>query len=111
MSDPKQIEQELRIFLANEDNIAKSDRLEYLMAIVNKQFALDKIDHLVIYYDLNDIIGRAKTAYAKTSLPMNISKHDVRDQEANYVLVLETFIGYLNKHKVLKRLVKFDHRR
>lgn len=111
MSDPAQIEQEIKAFLAIEDNLRKSDRLPYLMAIINKHFAVDKIDHIVINHELQEIIGNAKMAYAKTPVPMYISKKEIRDVELNFVLVMEAFVGYLNRNKLLKRVVKFDHRR
>lgn len=111
MSDPAQIEQELREFLEIEDNIRKGERLTYLMAIINKHFAMDKVEHMIIDYDLTDIISGAKSAYPKATMPMYISKREFGNVEFNYVLVLESFIGYLNKNKLLKRLVKFDYRR
>lgn len=111
MSDPAQIEQEIRAFLEIEDNIRKSDRLPYLMAIINKHFATDKIDHVVTHYNLGEIMSYAKSQYANTTLPMSISNKVVEGVELNYVLIMESFVGYLNKNKLLKRLVKFDHRR
>ena len=111
MADAKQIEQELRDFLEREDNMRKSDRLAGLMAIVNKHFELDKIDHMVNKYDLDSIISYAKSSYAKTTMPMHVSHKEVHSTEMNYVLIMEAFIGYLNRNKLLKRLVKFDYGR
>lgn len=111
MSDPAQIEQELREFLENEDNLRKADRLAYLMAIVNKHFAIDKIDHTMINYDFNEVVNNAKSAFAKTTMPIYISKKEISSYDVNYILVLEAFIGYLNKNKLLKRLVKLDYGR
>jgi hypothetical protein len=111
MANPEQVEQELREYLNLEKNLRAEDRLQYLLAIMNKHFAIDKIEHLVHYNDLNDIIGFAKSHWAQTTMPMEISKKEIGSQEANYVLVMEALIGYLNKNKLLKRLVKFDHAR
>lgn len=111
MADPRQIEQELREFLEMEDHIRKSEKLQYLMAIMNKHFELDKIDHMVTHWDFDQLMSGAKTVYANTTLPMSISCKEIHDSEVKHILMLETFIGYLNKHKLLKRLVKFDHRR
>lgn len=111
MADPKQIEQELRAFLETEDNMRKSDRLPGLMAIINKHFELDKIDHMVNKYDLDSVISHAKTNYAGTIMPMYVSRKEVHATEMNYVLVIEAFVGYLNRNKLLKRLVKFDYGR
>lgn len=109
MANPEQIEQELRDFLANEDTIRKSDRIHALMAIFNKHFGLDKIDHIASRYDLEQCIDNAKTAWPKATMPMYISKREITGQDVNYLLILEAFIGYLNKNKLLKKLVKFDH--
>lgn len=111
MADPKQIEQELIEFLAMEDRIRKSDRLPYLMAIINKHYAVDQIDHMVIHYDLDQIISYAKSSFAQAKMPMYISRKEVNGVELNYVLIMEAFVGYLNRNKLLKRLVKFDYGR
>lgn len=111
MSDPRQIEQELRAFLEIEENIRKSDRLPYLMAIINRHFSTNQIDHVITNYDLGRIVSDAKSSYAVTKMPMTISHKEVNGVEFNYVLIMETLIGYLNKNKLLKRLVKFDHGR
>lgn len=110
MSDPAQIEQELRAFLEMEDNVRKSDRIVYLMAIVNKHFGTDKLDHVVTHHNFSEMISNAKSVYATTKMPIVISRKEVKDIEANYILMLEAFIGYLNRNKLLKRLVKFDHK-
>lgn len=111
MANPEQIEQELKEYLQIEENLRGADKLSYLMAIVNKHFAIDKIDHTIDYHDLQNSINNAKGNYARATMPMYISRREVHQQEVNYVLVLEAFIGYLNKNKLLKRLVKFDYGR
>jgi hypothetical protein len=110
MSDPALIEQELRQFLEIEDNLAKTDRLHYLMAIVNKHFAIDKIDHTINGYDLGEIIGHAKNLAGSTQAPLQISKLEVKGVELSYVLIMEAFTNYLNRNKLLKRLPKFDYK-
>ncbi len=110
MSDPAQIEQELRAFLAIEDNIRKSDRLPYLMNIVNKHFGTDKIDHVVTHRNLIELLSFAKSAFATTKMPLDISGKEVVGTEFNAVLIMESLIGYLNKNKLLKKLVKFDYK-
>lgn len=111
MANPEEIEREIRDYLEKEGNMRHSDKLPYLMLIVNKHFGLDKFDHVVDYHDLDiGIISAAKAVYAQTSMPMKITKKELGPQETNYVLVLEAFVAYLNKNKLLKRLVRFDHR-
>jgi len=111
MSDPAQIEQELRAFLEIEDNIRKSDRLPYLMAIINKHFGTDRIDHMITYHEFTGMLSVAKTVFATTKMPLNISNKEVSGVEFNYILMMDALIGYLNKNRLLKKLVKFDYRR
>lgn len=110
MANPDEIERELRDYLEKEDNMRHSDKLSYLMVIINKHFGLDKIDHMVDHHDFDTFVSGAKSVYAQTSMPMNISGKELTPQNTNYVLVLEAFVGYLNRNKLLKRLVKFDHK-
>lgn len=111
MADPKQIEQELKEFLEKDDNMRKSDRLNGIMVIINKHFELDKIDHMINYYDLGQIISYAKSEYPKATMPIFINRKEVHQTEVNFVLIMEAFVSYLNRNKLLKRLVKFDYRR
>ena len=111
MADPKQIEQELKEFLEKDNNMRKSDRLAGIMAIINKHHEIDKIDHMINHSDISHLVNTAKASYAQTTMPMYVSKKEVYPSDANYVLMLESFIGYLNKNKLLKRLVKFDYGR
>lgn len=111
MADPAQIEQELREYLEKEPNIRRGDRIVYLMAIINKHYGIDQVEHLVSHYDFDQMLSYAKTNFATTKMPMTISKKEVNQQETVYVLMMEAFSAYLNKHKLLKRLVKFDHGR
>jgi hypothetical protein len=110
MADPQEIEREIRGYLEKEHNMRDSDKLDYLMAIMNKHFGLDKIDHMVNYFDFDHTVLNAKSVYAQTSMPMNLSGRELNPSQTNYVLVLEAFVGYLNKNKLLKKLVKFDHK-
>lgn len=110
MANPEEIERELRDYLEKESNMRHSDKLPYLMTIVTKHFGLDKIDHIVNYYDYDHIVNDAKAVYAQTSMPMNISGRELLPQQTNYVLVLEAFVAYLNRNKLLKRLIKFEHK-
>src|SRR5271166_6535998 len=111
MANPEEIEQELRQFLAIEDTIRKSDKIVYLMAIINKHYSMDQITHVASHHDLGALVDDAKRMWASTKMPMVISKKEVDNQYVNYVLILEAFVGYLNQHKLLKKLIKFDHTR
>jgi hypothetical protein len=110
MANPEEIEREFRDYLDKEGNMRHADKLPYLMIIVNKHFGLDKIDHIMDYHDLDMTINNAKSVYAQTSMPMNISGKELTPSQTNYVLVLESFVSYLNGRKLLKRLIKIDHK-
>jgi hypothetical protein len=109
MADPQAIERELREYLDKESNIRDTDKLAYLMAIMNKHFGLDKIDHIVTYYDLDHIISEAKASFASTSTPMSLTGRDLYPAQMTHALVLKSFVMYLNANKLLKKLVRFDH--
>lgn len=111
MADPAQIEQELLEYLEKEPNLRRSDRIKYLMSIINKHFEQDKVDHSVNHYDFQLMLSNAKHEFTQIALPMEISRKEVHSQEAVYVLMMEAFVGYLNRNKLLKRLVRFDHTR
>lgn len=111
MADAKQIETEMRAFLEGVDNMRRADILTGVMAIVNKHFEVDKIDHMVNHYDLTLIISNAKANFAGTTMPMSISRREVHNSEIPHVLLFEAIVGYLNRNKLLKRLVKMDYRR
>jgi len=111
MANPEQIEQELRTYLEEERNLSKPDRLKHLMAIFDKHFGLDQTQHLINDHDLHDIVGYAKTLYVHKTMPMKISRADVPANHVNHVLIMESFIMYLNKSKLLKKLVGFDFTR
>lgn len=109
MADLEQIEQELMNYLDLEKNISKSDRLKLLTAIFKKHEGISNMEHVVGYYDMQDMLSYAKTQFASIRIPMKISRKDVPSQEAVYVLMMESFVAYLNKNKILRRLVRFDH--
>jgi hypothetical protein len=111
MADPNQIEQELREYLTKDNNLRHEDKLSYLMAIMNKHFAIDEIPHVVNHRDLMDVISAAKSSFATSDMSRNISNKKVDGYDFPHVLMIESILGYLNKHKLLKRLVKFDYTR
>lgn len=111
MADPAEIEQELLQYLEKEPNLRRSDRIKYLMAIINKHYAQDRVEHSVNHYDFQLMLSNAKVQFTQVALPMEISRREVHSQEAVYVLMMEAFIGYLNSKNLLKRLVRFDHTR
>lgn len=109
MSDPQQLEQELRDYLEKEPNLRRGDRLGYLRAIFYKHFEINKMEHLVNSQDLFGIISNAKGSYNKLRLPLRISRIQIDSSELIHIGMIESFISYLNKMNLLKKLVKFDY--
>lgn len=109
MSDPEQIEKDLREYLAKEPNLTRQDRLAYLQTIFHKHLEINKLEHIIPYKDLFAIFSNARTHYTKTRLPINISRKAIDPNEAVHISVMESFILYLNSMKLLKKLVKFDY--
>lgn len=110
MSNLETIEQELRQYLQDSPNLLPEDRFKYLMAIFNKHFGMEKLDHMLTSQDLHDIVSYAKGQYPKTTLPMKIGKKEVYGSEVPHVLMIEAVISHLNRFKLLKKLVRFDYR-
>jgi hypothetical protein len=110
MSDPQQIEKDLREYLEKEPNLRRADRLTHLMVIFNKHFGLSQLDHMVNKKDLGDVISGAKQIFVNLPINASISGTLVDKSELPQVAVIESFISYLNKNSLLKKTVKFDYR-
>lgn len=109
MSEPQQIEKDLREYLEKEPNLRREDRLAYLTTIFNKHLDINKLEHVVNFKDLFSIISFAKTRMGNMKLPIRISNKQLETSEATHVATIDSFISYLNKNSLLKKFVKFDH--
>jgi hypothetical protein len=109
MSDPQQLDRELREYLEKEPNLRREDRLVYLKSLMNKHLEFNKLDHIVNASDIYDIMSGAKSNYTNKRMPVRISRKQLDSAEATHISVLESFISYLNKMNLLKKLVKFDY--
>lgn len=109
MSELEEIERDLREYLDKEPNLRREDRLEYLTAIFNKRSELMKLPHVVNYYDYFNMLSGAKNLFIRMKLPVRITGKQLEPPDATHIATLETFIGYLNKNNLLKKLVKFDY--
>src|SRR5271166_4465800 len=107
MADPRQIEQELREYIQKEPHLRREDRLKYLMTIFDKHFAINGFDHLINAHDFHEIVSTAKSGFSAMKLPVNLSRKEVDGHDLPKILMIESFVGYLNKNKLLNRLVKF----
>lgn len=110
MSDPQQIDKDLKDYLSQEHNMRREDRLIYLRAIFDKHFTLRQLDHMITAPDLLEIISTSKGGYSTQKVPMFISKRRMDHNEITHIAVLEAFISYLNRMNLLKKLVNFDYK-
>lgn len=109
MSDPQQLDRELREYLDKEPNLRRDDRLAYLKVIFNKHLEISKLEHVVNSHDLFDIVSGAKSIYGRFHLPVTISRKQVESGEVANIAVIESTFSYLSKMNLLKKLVKFDY--
>jgi len=86
----------------------KNDREETLRLLLDKYIHLSKSTFLIDTGDLSEIINFAKSSYAQRSFPVhmrNISGRVIKvnqNDQAN-LCVIESTIGFLNKHDCLKK--------
>lgn len=110
MSDLNEIEREILEYLNQEPNLRRQDRVKFLMAIINKHLEFSKLEHAINYYDLQNIISVAKNGWTRETLPMFVSGKQIESSEVGNAMVVEATLGYLNRHTLLKKLVKFDRK-
>jgi hypothetical protein len=108
MSNLDLIEQEIRQYLEDQDNLSRADRYVHLKAIFDKHLAMEKTEHILTMSDLQSIIGTAKQNFVNLTLPMTISNKAVSPNDTTNVAVVQSVISYLNKAGILRKLVKFD---
>lgn len=109
MSDPQQLERELREYLEKEPNLRRDERISYLKTIFNKHLEITKLEHVINSKDLYDIIGMAKSNYTNFRLPLHVTRRRVDTGELPQVAMVESVLSYLSKMNLLKKLVKFDY--
>jgi len=110
MSDPQELDRELREYIEKEPNLRREDRLAYLKAVYNKHLEINKLEHVVNSGDLFDIIATAKGNFFKLKLPMQISSKKIENGDLTHIALIESVISYLNSMNLLKKLVKLDYR-
>ena len=111
MANMEMIEAELKQYLEDSPNLSRQDRYVHLIAIFKKHFDMEKSEHQLTGSDFNSIMNYAKSSYAQTSLPMKITNREIYPSEVGSVLIVESVIGYLNRFKLLKRMVQIDYTR
>ena len=110
MSDPQQIDRDLREYLEKEPNLRREDRLVYLKSIFNKHLEFGQLGHMINRSDLYEIMSNAKNFFTKTSFPIKVSGNELYPGEESNVLVIESVLSYLNKSNLLKKIIKIDYR-
>lgn len=110
MSDPQQIEKDLREYLDKEPNLSRADRLVYLQTIFHKHLEIGKLEHLVTSQDLLLIFSDATRNYVRMKVPTKVGNKVLEQHQSVHIAVLESFIGYLNRMKLLRKLVNFDYK-
>lgn len=108
MANMSMIEQEIRQYLEDQDNLSRADRYVHLKAIFDKHLAMEKTDHLLTMSDFHFIVSTAKQNFVNLTLPMTISKRELYPSDAPNVAVVEAVISYLNRAGILRKLVKLD---
>lgn len=108
MSDPHQLDREIREYVEKEPNLRREDRVKYLKAIFEKHFEFNRLEHVVNVRDLDDIISGAKQKYVALNLPLHITRRRIDSSELPHVAMIESIISYFHKNHLLKKSVKFD---
>ncbi len=109
MANFETIEAELKQYVEDAQNLSRQDRYTHLRAIFDKHFAMEKTEHVLTMSDFNGIVSYAKTHYNEISLPATISNRDVYPSDVGQLCTIEALVSYLNKFKILKRLVRIDY--
>lgn len=110
MSDPAQIDRDLRDYLEKEANLRREDRLNYLKTIFTKHLDLDMLTHVVNAQDLFHIVSTSKQNFTALKLPLYVSGKRLEHGEVLGVAMIDAFVSYLNRMSLVKKLVKFDYR-
>ncbi len=109
MSDPQQLDRDLREYLEKEPNLKREDRLAYLKNMLHKHLEFTKLDHMLNSGDLFEILSGAKNNYTNLRVPVRITRKELEPGQLPHIAVMESLIGYLNRNHLLKKLVKFDY--
>lgn len=109
MSDPEQIERDLREYLDKEPNLSRNDRMAFLRTIFHKHLEVNRLEHVIPYKDFFLMAADAKRHYIGMKVPLKISKHEVDQNDLTHIAFLESFTLYLNRMNLLRKSIKFDY--
>lgn len=111
MSELDKIEQEMRNYLEVSKNLSSEERKKRLGELFDRNFIMDNNEHKIKAKDLHDIISMAKMLWTQTALPMRVTGYQLEPYEVNHAVLIEALVGYLNRNRLLRHLVKFDKTR
>lgn len=108
----KQMEDDMKQFLDNIESQSHGDRVVTLRNLLEKYVHLNTCDYMMDHFDLQSIVGSAKTKFSNDKMPIFLGekKRQVMQSELPHMMMIEATIGWLNKNNCLKRLPKFDKR-
>jgi hypothetical protein len=110
MSDTEHIKKDLVEYLDKEPNLRRDDRLSYLQTIFHKHLEIKKLEHLVTHKDLFIIFSEAKKQYIKLKTPLQVSAKELEPSEVIHMAVIEAFLLYLGRFKLLNKFIRIDYR-
>lgn len=108
MSDPHQIDRDLRDYLDKEQNLLKEDKISFLMTIFQKHLSISKLNHNINYYDLTSIVSTAVGNLRDQSLPMYVSGKKIDPSLLTAVAMIDSVSSYLNRNNLAKRVLSLD---
>lgn len=108
MSKREDIEQDLAIYFAKEEELSRTDRRDLLRGMFDKHFLLSYGEVLLNKHDLEKIMSDAKGLFAKESAPVTIAGRKLDGSELPSLYLAESTIALLNFKDVLRRKPRFN---
>lgn len=109
MANLARVEEDLHEYLTKEPNLRREDRVKYLKAIFQKHMETDSLQHVISARDLFTLVSIAADRAASCPAYVEISGEKVSGHNPIHIGMIESFIGYLNKHSLLRRGVGFEY--
>lgn len=107
------LEREIGELLNEIENQELQDKKKTIKLFLDKYIHLSKSDHMMTTFDLNKIIGKAKSDFAEKNVKLFLksgnSKARVAQSDLSNLFVIESTISYLNKIDCLKKTPKFHY--
>lgn len=101
--------QEIAEYLVKEPNMGRDDRRETLTRLVDREFFERGQEHVINRFDLLQIVSNAGSVIVKKRLPIDVSGKEMTMDEVRHIAMVESILGYLNRHQLLRREVNMDY--